>query len=70
MLKRIYELKIGIQRLLLVVSVVYTLVFFAMIDGFDHLDEIIAYPILGAIWLSFWLILRIVLWVSDGFSKE
>lgn len=70
MLKRIYELKTGIQRLLLVVSMIYTLIVFGLIDGFDHLDEIVAYLILGVIWISFWLIVRIVLWVSDGFNKD
>lgn len=76
-ISRIKELQTGVKRLLLVLSIIVSW-FGVMIVGDWEFDDIFYdfeeffYFIAGVIpmFIGFWIIVRIVLWIIDGFKKE
>jgi hypothetical protein len=68
MIKRIKELSIGSQRLIFFAS--FIIAFLSSVIFFPSYDiengEVLA-PFIF-IWLGYWVIVRIVLWIIDGYK--
>lgn len=75
-ISRIKELQTGVKRLLLVLGIIISWIG-VMIVGDWEFDDIFHdfveffYFIIGVIpmFIGFWIVVRIVLWVIDGFKK-
>lgn len=71
MIKRIKELNTGTQRLVFFGSFIVALLvqyIYKPRDFFDLKDEDFWIPlILG--WIGYWFVLRIILWIIDGYTK-
>ncbi len=71
---RIFRLQAGTFRLLLVIYLIIIMILFIFNDGFNDVrkepSSIMGYiAVCGIIWIIYWLIVRILLWVYDGFKE-
>ena len=71
MIKRIKELSTGTQRLVFFGSFVIALIVQYITDPRDFLEldkEGFWIPFVFG-WIGYWIILRIILWIIDGYKK-
>lgn len=72
--KRIFELNTGVLRLLITVGVIFSFfISVGFIDDFweyfpDDLITVILYSLL--IFIGYWIGIRVILWIYDGFTKD
>jgi len=67
--ERIGQLNIGVQRLLLFLSVPISIIPSAMMAYHDYNSPVLDFFLMTAIiFCSFWIVVRISIWIIDGFK--
>jgi|FLOH01.1.fsa_nt_gi hypothetical protein len=73
---RIKTLNTGIKRLLLVTGIIFSFLLFPILsdDSFYHYldfdeDTLAMILVVGLTFVAYWIFVRIVLWIIDGFRK-
>ncbi|MEX2410971.1 MAG: hypothetical protein WD607_06285 [Candidatus Paceibacterota bacterium] len=71
--KRFKRLNLGLKRLLFVVGILLAIILAGMTMGDSDWEGIplVFFLLFATIyWVLFWICIRIILWISDGFLKS